>query len=258
MKRRSNILLLFVCLLLGSACSNHAFYTEESFAEDSPFKMKMDGEFAAVCESARRALLGQGYLIEHISGEQIKARKAAKREDNPNTFIEMNLVCLPETIGSTLFATGLLSTYELKKSSSSASVGVSALGSISLPIGQSADSLVKISEETIDDKDFYRRFFNAVGNILNGMQIDKVPSDITVEPVTTEPAPEDVEPVPVAQPAPLQTAPPSMSESAPVEPAAPGPSPGETAPMTETEPDPANATEKITPEEFPDHPGDPF
>ena len=142
MNYRSKILFLLLSLLLPAACSNNAVYPEESFAYDSLFKLRTDGEVAIACESARRSLLGQGYLIEKASSEGVVGRKAYKSEDKQNTFIEMNIVCLPETTGSTVFATGVLSTYALKMSSSSASVGLSALGSISLPIGQSADSLV--------------------------------------------------------------------------------------------------------------------
>jgi len=131
----------------------------------------------------------------------------------------MNIVCLPETTGSTVFAPGRLSTYALKKSSSSASVGVSALGSISLPIGQSADSLVKISEETIDDKDFYRRFFAAVSNIQSEMQAGKVPPEVLVESAAPQPTPTDTAPATIAQPAPLRTTLPTMSEPVPTEPA---------------------------------------
>jgi len=187
-----------------AACSNQAVYTGESFASDSPFKMRSASEVAPACESARRALLGQGYLIESANEEGIKARKATRDEDSQNTFIEMTVVCLPDPKGSSLFATAVLSRYSLKKSSSAASVGVSALGSISLPIGQSADSLVKVSEETIDDKDFYGRFFAAVSNILEEMEAGKIPVEVAAEPVP-DPAPEPpaaAAPQPVAVPAP--------------------------------------------------------
>ena len=215
MKYRLKILLILICVLMVAACSSRAVYTDESFADDSPFKMRFDGEVASVCESARRALLGQGFLIENANSSEVKARKAVKRENNPNTFIEMNIVCLPETTGSTLFATGLLSTYALKKSSSSASVGVSALGSISVPIGQSADSLVKISEETIENKDFYKRFFAAVSNILGGMQAGKASQETLVDSAALEPTPPHTVPTTDVQPAPLQTASPTMPEPAP-------------------------------------------
>ncbi|MCB1842337.1 MAG: DUF2242 domain-containing protein, partial [Halioglobus sp.] len=103
---------LFLALALCgglAACGSQAVYTGESFSSDSPFKLRVDSDIDAVCESARRALLGQGYLIDKASSETIRARKATRRGDNQSTFIEMNVVCLPESRGSTLFATGLLS-----------------------------------------------------------------------------------------------------------------------------------------------------
>lgn len=194
MKYRLKLLLLsLVCVLFQTGCNNQAVYTDESFASDSPFKMKVDGEVAAACESVRRSLLGQGYLIDLASSEEVKGRKAARGEGKQNTFIEMNVVCVPERSGSTIFATGVLSTYALKTNSSSASVGLSALGSISLPIGQSVDSLVKVSEETIDDKDFYKRFFAAVDSILgeidHGEPVEETVTAPVEEPITYDPTP---------------------------------------------------------------------
>ena len=92
----------------------------ETFAADSPYKMRVEVDVAPACESARRSLLGQGYLIESADQEGVKARKATRGGDTQNTFIEMTVVCLPDPRGSTLFATGVLTTYDLKKSSSSA------------------------------------------------------------------------------------------------------------------------------------------
>ena len=106
MKHRSKTLLFSLCVLLQAACSTNAVYTDESFAYDSLFKLRTDGDAAMACESARRSLLGQGYIIETTSSEGVKARKAYKSESSQNTFIEMNVVCLPETTGSTVFATG--------------------------------------------------------------------------------------------------------------------------------------------------------
>ena len=182
-KRTSRILPLGLCMLLQLACGGQAVYTGESFATDSPFKMKVDSEVAIACESARRSLLGQGYLIDVASLDTVKGHKAIKNAADRSTFIEMNVVCVPERQGSALYANGVLSTYDLKKSSSAASVGVAAVGSISLPIGQSADSLVKIAEETIDDKNFYSRFFAAVAHTLD-----------EIRPHDPEPVPAQIEP----------------------------------------------------------------
>ena len=169
--KHAPVLLLVTCLgALLSGCGSEAVYIDESFANDSPFKLKVAEPAPVACESARRSLLGQGYLIDTTSAEQVKGRKAYRRDDSQNTFIEMNVVCVPDRKGSTLYTNGVLSTYDLKKSGNSASVGISAVGSISLPIGQSADSLVKIAEETIEDKAFYGRFFAAVSLVLTEME----------------------------------------------------------------------------------------
>ena len=230
MYHRLKKLLFSVCVLLQAACGSQAVYKGENFSTDSPFKMRTDGEVALACESARRALLGQGYMIDSASGEAVKGRKAYKNENAQNAYIEMNVVCLPEDGGSTLFANGLLSAYELKKSASSASVGVSALGSISLPIGQSADSLVKVSEETIDDKEFYRRFFAAIQIIIKEMQASGKSPASRLEP-GSEPAP----PKPPQGVAPAVAAPsPVQAQPAVVEP--PAPAPPLAAPMVSATP----------------------
>jgi len=203
MKHQLKILLLVLVVLLQAACNNTAVYNDESFSYDSSFKLRTDGDVVMACESARRALLGQGYIIESTSSEGVKARKAYKSESSQNSFIEMNVVCLPESNGSTIFATGVLSTYELKKSSSAASVGVAAIGSISLPIGQSADSLVKVSEVTIDDKEFYGRFFASADTILTEMQAGRIPSEPTAAPA--EPVPDPAQATPATKPEPEPT-----------------------------------------------------
>jgi len=194
MKRASKTFVLSLGLAALAACSKTAVYTTESFASDSPFELKVVDGADTACESARRALLRQGYLIEKATGENVKGRKGYKAEDNRNTFIEMNVVCAADISGSTVFANGVLSTYDLKKSSSAASVGVSAVGTISLPIGQSADSLVKVSEETINDKDFYNRFFAAVDRILG---------DMRAAARAAAPVPEP-EPEPIPEPGPVR------------------------------------------------------
>lgn len=258
MKYATTILLLLLGALLVSACSNQAVYTGESFASDSPFRMRADGDVAMACESARRALLGQGYLIEGAGSETVKGRKAYNSEDTQNTFIEMNIVCLSDASGSTLYATGVLTTYALKKSTSSASVGLSALGSISLPIGQSADSLVKVSEATIDDKDFYKRFFSAVDIILGEMRAsgnraapgaaEPGPAPASIATPATAPVPATVEPSPAVQPTPVQPAPTAVPEPAPAIIAPPAPVSAPTpvaAPEPVSTPTPAPASTPV-------------
>jgi hypothetical protein len=255
MKHTPKLVLLALCGLLLTACATNkkAVYANDSFDIDSPFMKKVEVPVATGCESARRALLGQGYLIDSASSDKVKGRKSYKNQDSRSTFIEMNVVCVPDTSGSTLYANGVLSTYDLKKSGTSASVGVKAVGSISLPFGQSADSMVKIAEETIDDKKFYSRFFAVVDHILADMQPSAEPAETFPATATPVPEPAPVETVPVTEPAPASapaatTAPASAPVSTPASAVtaapvpAPAPSPAAAAPAApEQEPAPAPA-----------------
>jgi hypothetical protein len=247
--------LLVTCLgALLTGCGSEAVYIDESFANDSPFKLKVTEPAPVACESARRSLLGQGYLIDTTSGEQVKGRKAYRRDDSQNTFIEMNVVCIPDRKGSTLYTNGVLSTYDLKKSGNSASVGISAVGSISLPIGQSADSLVKIAEETIEDKAFYGRFFAAVAHVLKEMEESPEEDEAApgkAEAAAPKPAPEadiPLEPGPasvpgiVPEPGPAPTAPAAGAPQPVVV-----PEPGTVAPAVAPGPTPAVSATPTTP-----------
>ena len=56
--------------------------------------------------------------------------------------------------------------YTLKKSANSASLGVGALGSVSLPFSSGSDSMVKVGSETIAKDTFYDSFFDLVKRYL--------------------------------------------------------------------------------------------
>jgi hypothetical protein len=67
---------------------------------------------------------------------------------------------------ATTYASVQQERYIVKKSSISTSVGVRALGSISIPTSSSQDSLVKVAAETVSSTDFYDRFFGLMGQNL--------------------------------------------------------------------------------------------
>jgi hypothetical protein len=65
-----------------------------------------------------------------------------------------------------MFANALQDRYSLKKSNTSASLGVGVLGSVSMPIGSSDDSMVKVASETVTAAQFYDRYFALVESYL--------------------------------------------------------------------------------------------
>jgi hypothetical protein len=62
---------------------------------------------------------------------------------------------------STAFVNAVQERYALKKASTSASVGLP-VGSFSIPLSSSDDSLVRVGSETIPAGSFYDRFFALV------------------------------------------------------------------------------------------------
>jgi hypothetical protein len=156
-----------------------------------------------------------------------------------------------------MFANALQDRYALKKINNSASLGVGVLGSVSMPIGSSDDSMVKVASETVSAAKFYERFFALVELFLPpeakkaAENVDKPKAELGIPETKVEPAalmpapapaPEPVAPAPApaapveeATPAPVETAP-TVSEpvAPPSEPAPIAPESFESAPTTET------------------------
>ena len=64
-----------------------------------------------------------------------------------------------------LFANALHTRYELKSSGSSTGLSVAGIGSVSVPWPTDKSTLVKVSEETVADPEFYRRLFVLIENL---------------------------------------------------------------------------------------------
>jgi hypothetical protein len=160
-----------VLVLLLSACSTDrppAFQREE-FSVSNTFSRSFDGNEAQTCEAARRALLSQGYVVTIANADLVNARKNFQPEHDTHVQIEFRVVCSAQRKGArpTLaFVSALQDRYALKKGSTAASVGVGAIGSLSLPFTSGDDSLVKVASETVTSASFYDRFFKLVASYL--------------------------------------------------------------------------------------------
>ena len=142
----------------------------EEFISGNAYSHSFAGSGAATCEAARRALLSQGYIVTESTGTQVTGNKKFQRDRNSHAQIDFSVVCAPNSEGSnstTAFANAVRQSFSLKKSSTSASVGVGVLGSLSMPVGSSDESMVKIGAETIGSEKFYAQFFERVENYLD-------------------------------------------------------------------------------------------
>jgi hypothetical protein len=154
-----------------SACSTpKPLYQQEQFdAGDSPYMHKFGAKAEPACEAARRALLSQGYIASSTRPDSVDGSKNFQPTSDSHAVIEIHVVCTtddPKSTSSTAYVNAVQDRYALKKSNTSASVGLSVFGSLSLPIGSSDDSMVKVASETIPAGVFYQRFFALVDHYL--------------------------------------------------------------------------------------------
>lgn len=254
---RATVLALVMAGAAGCSSDKAAIYEHENFSDSGTFSRSYPVTDVASCEAARRALLSQGYIITSADPKLVSGKKSFQQTGETHLEISFNVVCAEDGSAShhaTMFANALQDRYALKKTNNSASLGVGVLGSVSMPIGSSDDSMVKVASETVSSAKFYERFFALVELYLPTEAkkaahiIEKPKTDLGVPEPTAAPAPTPAPaaPEPAVAPA-AEAVPVAPAESAPAasEPVAP---PAESTPIT---PDDATApdssTETVTP-----------
>jgi hypothetical protein len=192
--RSARVALSFAALAMLAACSSapQPKFQQELFDTGaSPFSRHYNVGSSDACEAVRRALLNQGYLTNLTSADRIDATKDFQPTGDSHITVEFHVVCTPgEDAGGTsiVYANAIQSGYALKKSDTSASVGLSLLGSVSLPIRSNSDAMVKVSSETIQSNAFYDRFFDSVSHYV-GTLIKTAPVPVAAVTIVVGAAP---------------------------------------------------------------------
>ena len=212
---RAVVVALVLAGLAGCSSKKTAIYEHENFDDSGTFSRNYPVTDKTACEAARRALLSQGYIITSNDPKMISGHKSFQQTGESHLEISFNIVCADDG-GSehhaTMFANALQDRYALKKVNNSASLGVGVLGSVSMPIGSTDDSMVKVASETVSSAQFYDRFFGLVEVFLPKPKEEKkaqhAPQQPKPELGVPEPAPVKAEvvvpaAVPVIVPEPL-------------------------------------------------------
>ncbi len=151
-------------------------YLNEQFKADETFSRLFDANVAGTCEAARRALLSQGYVIGTAQKGLINGIKRFQPEGEVHVEISFNVVCVADGKNgavATAYVSAQQDRYVIKRSSAATSIGVSAIGSISVPLSSQQDSMVKVASETIPAGNFYDRFFS----LMQTMLVDSAPDN---------------------------------------------------------------------------------
>lgn len=241
---RTAVVALCLAGLAGCSSNKTAIYERESFNDSGTFSRNYPVTDVASCEAARRALLSQGYIITSKDPKMISGHKSFQQTGESHLEISFNVVCADDGRSAhhaTMFANALLDRYALKKTNNSASLGVGVLGSVSMPIGSSDDSMVKVASETVSSPDFYDRYFSLVEVFL--------PKEVK-KAVEEDDKPKAELGVPETLDTKAQTAPvtPVLAPAVPVTPAAPVAS---ETPAVEPEVAPNSSTPIVAPVELP-------
>lgn len=184
-----------VGLLSLAACTStpQLKFQQELFETGaSPYARNFNSSTTDTCEAARRALLSQGYLTTMTRNDTVDGTKNFQPTGDSHVVVEFHVVCTPgeeASDTSIVYVNAVQNGFALKKSDTSASVGLSVLGSLSLPIRSNSDAMVKISSETIPSGKFYDRFFGLVDHYLQTV--------VRTQPVATSRVETRLLPIPV-------------------------------------------------------------
>ncbi|MGH8817199.1 MAG: DUF2242 domain-containing protein [Achromobacter pestifer] len=162
---------LFAILLaaLAGCTAPKPAYEREDFTQNDVFSRSFPTASTTACDAGRRALLSQGYNIDRFDAARVSGHKNFQGEDGLHTQINFNIDCASDGSANqraTVFANAVQDRYSIKRTSSSASVGVSVLGQVSMPFGSSDDSLVKTASQTVSRPKFYEGFFQLLQGFL--------------------------------------------------------------------------------------------
>ena len=170
--RAAAVALACGAILVMAGCTSagvKTFGVQENFGSVATYSRLFDATPAQTCEASRRALLSQGYVISSSSADLVEGKKSFQPEPESHLQMMVRVVCVPEANDGKVslgFVTATQDTYALRKTNNSASVGVGAIGSVSLPFSSSSESLVKVGSETIAKDTFYDSFFDLVKRYL--------------------------------------------------------------------------------------------
>lgn len=170
MKQSKSPSLAPACLLLitlaGSVlmggCGTREVYRDEAFSADSPFSRRIAGSSAIVCDSVKRALLGQGYALDPEAERGVLTGMKNFQRDETMVNLRLRTTCMANPDGTTMvYATAHEETTELQTLKQPAGVTIGGVVGFTVPSG-SARIPITIKKETVQDPQFYARFYKQI------------------------------------------------------------------------------------------------
>ena len=152
--------LLTIAAAVTGCASKHD--TRGPFVASAPFSKTIPGSGDAVCWSVKRALLGQGYMLERSSETGVlTGTRDSQPTEKMNITVHLQTTCADNRNGTSIvFVTADREVSKLQRMKQSTSAGIGP-ATITVPAG-SAKVLGIVRRETIEDPNFYNSFFALV------------------------------------------------------------------------------------------------
>lgn len=155
--------------LLLTSCGGPGTYAErEQFAADMRYQRTFREEADVVCAAVRRVMMGEGYLVGEGKQLSLHGGKEFHDADRQHVLLHLYVSCAPRAAGSVLYATATEEEFDVKTIRQSSSIGFPLLAPIFFGKTTETDSPVKLSGETVQERGFYERFYQAVQRELGG------------------------------------------------------------------------------------------
>src|SRR3984885_10464531 len=154
------LVLLPVAAAATGCASKHD--TRGPFVGSAPFSKTISGSGDAVCWSVKRALLGQGYMLERSTESGVlTGTRDYQPDEKMNITLHLQTTCADNRNGTSIvFVTAEREESKLQRMKQSTSAGIGP-ATITMPAG-SAKVLGVVRRETIEDPNFYNSFFALV------------------------------------------------------------------------------------------------
>lgn len=166
--RRGSLLSLFLSLMLAACGGAGGYADRETFAADARHRQDYSVSATTLCAAARRAMLGDGYIVTRADDEQLLGGKEFQVNQNQHAIINLYVNCEPRAGGATLFVTATEEHFDVMTSRQSSSVGFPVLAPIYFGTLRENDKPVKIRGETVTQNAFYESYYRAVQRELGG------------------------------------------------------------------------------------------
>lgn len=155
-------LLAATIALAGCGSTPTERYREEVFQAQTPYSATIRRPSKIVCWSVKRAFLSQGFMLDRAADSAtLTGVKDYQVDEDTTVTVRLQTTCAENSDGtSTVFAAASRDINKVQNEKQHRSAGV-AWATVTVPSG-SASTLRLMKRETIQDADFYQRFYRLV------------------------------------------------------------------------------------------------